>query len=169
MLVRNLKTKSDYEKSILSQEENLRLAIKNDQNISDARKKAKTGILPEPTQKMTRNTEQILTDKVDIQNKALQNLLTIYEPVKANEFLNGKGKVPPLSQDYLEYLNIFWEDIKKELLTKTGLTLAYFRRILKQSYAGRRSNYGFSTTASGSARKSLYNWVTSFLKSNESG
>lgn len=152
MLVRNLKTKSDYEKSILSQEENLRLAIKNDQQISDARKKARTGILPEPTQKMTRNTEQILTDRIDIQNKALQNLLSIYEPTKANEFLNGKGKVLPLTPEQLEYLNIFWEDIKKELLTKTGLTLAFFRRILKQSYAGRRSNYGFSTTRSGQTK-----------------
>jgi hypothetical protein len=75
----------------------------------------------------------------------LNNLRTIFTEEQANQFVNGDGKTKALSQEELEYLNIFWQDLKLELQTKTGLTLKFFRDILKKSSAGRRANYGYYT------------------------
>lgn len=145
MLVRNLRKKGDYKKSILAQEENIRLAIANDQNVSDARKKAQAGIIPEPTAKQSRFSEQVLTDALEIKTLAMNNLRSIFTEEQANKFLNGDGRTKALTTDDLEYLNIFWIDLKPVLMTKTGLTLNFFRDILKKTYAGRRANYGYST------------------------
>jgi len=145
MLVRNLQKKGDYQKSIISQEENLRLAIQNDKNIADARKKQKAGIVPEFTRKQNRISEQVLTDALEIKIVALNNLRSIFTEEQANKFVNGEGKTKALSQEDLEYLNIFWDDLKEGFKSKAGLSLKFFRDILKKSAAGRRANYGYYT------------------------
>jgi len=145
MLVRNLQKKGDYQKSIISQDENLRLAIQNDKNIADARKKQKAGIVPEFTRKQNRISEQVLTDALEIKIVALNNLRSIFTEEQANKFVNGEGKTKALSQEDLEYLNIFWDDLKEGFKSKAGLSLKFFRDILKKSAAGRRANYGYYT------------------------
>jgi len=164
MLVRNLQKNGDYQKSILSQDENLRLAIQNDQNIADAVKKAKAGIRPDLTAKQNRIPEQVLTDVIEIKEKAMNNLRSIFTEEQAKKFLNGDRQTPPLTQEDLEYLNIFWEDLKPVLLSKTGLTLKFFRDIIKKSTAGRRANYGFYTGRTTPAKSLVINTTEELLK-----
>lgn len=157
MLVRNLQKRGDYQKSILAQDENLRLAIQNDQNVAEARKKAKLGIIPEQTRRQNRISEQILTDALEIKAVAMNNLRSIFSEEQSNKFLNGDGKTKPLTQDDMEYLNIFWEDLKPQLQNKTGLTLSFFRSIIQKAYAGRRANYGFYTGRTRGAKSLVIN------------
>jgi len=164
MLVRNLQKVGDYKKSILAQDENLRLAIQNDQNVSDAIKKARAGIRPDLTVKQNRIPEQVLTDVIEIKEKAMNNLRSIFSEEQAKKFLNGDGRTKALTQDDLEYLNIFWEDLKPVLQSKTGLTLKFFRDILKKSTAGRRANYGFYTGRTTPAKSSVINTTEELLK-----
>jgi len=165
MLVRNLQKKGDYQKSILAQDENLRFAIQNDKNVSDAVKKAQKGIKPSLTEKQNRIPEQILTDALEIKTVGMNNLRSIFTEEQAKKFLNGEGRTPALTQDDMEYLNIFWEDLKPVLQSKTGLTLKFFRDILKKSTAGRRANYGFYTGRTTSAKSLVINTNEELVKS----
>jgi hypothetical protein len=143
MLVRNLQTKGDYEKAILEQDENIRLAIQNDQNIANARKKTKIGIVPLPTQQQKQTVEEAVTNEFNTKIDALNNLRSIFSEDKAKLFINGDENVPPMSTADMEYLNIFWDELKPEL--PSGLTVKYFRKTIKKITAGRRANYGFGT------------------------
>ena len=83
MLVRNLQKVGDYRKSILAQDENLRLAIQNDKNVSDAVKKAQKGIKPSLSEKQNRIPEQVLTDALEIKTVAMNNLRSIFTEEQA--------------------------------------------------------------------------------------
>jgi len=81
MLVRNLQTKGDYEKAILEQDENIRLAIQNDQNIANARKKIKMGIVPLPTQQQKQTEEETVSNEfnssMEMNDEKLSNVCVL--------------------------------------------------------------------------------------------
>lgn len=139
MLVRNLRKAGDYERAILSQEENLRMAIANDRNVAQARSQFSKGMVPELTPQQMRSKEEELTDKIAIQAKAQENLLTLYPKETVSKFMEG------LTDDSLTYLNVYWNDLKPVFKNKTGLNKTFFDRILKKHIDGIVDSRGMST------------------------
>lgn len=139
MLVRNLRKVGDYQRAVLTQEENLKMAIANDRNVALARKQFKQGMLPELTSQQQRSKEEELTDTIANEAKAMENLLSLYSREKAAEFMNE------LSDDSLTYLNVYWNDIKPLLANKTGLNTRYFKRIVENHIKGITDARGMST------------------------
>jgi hypothetical protein len=142
MLVRNLRKAGDYERAILSQEENLRMAIANDRNVAQAKAQARQGMLPELTTQQQKSKEEELTDKIAIQAKAQENLLSLYPKETVAKYMAG------LNQDQLTYLNVYWNDLKPVFRNKTGLTKTYFDRILNQHIQTITDSRGMSTRQS---------------------
>lgn len=142
MLVRNLRKRGDYEKSILSQEELLRMAIANDRNVSQARALAFQGQLPELTPQQQMSKEEELTDALAIQAKAQENLLTLYPKETVTKFMEG------LSKDSMTYLNVYWNDLKPVFKNKSGLSKRYFDRILKKHIDAITDSRGMSVVPS---------------------
>jgi hypothetical protein len=142
MLVRNLRKAGDYERAILSQDENLRMAIANDRNVAQAKAQARLGMMPELNNQQKMSKEEELTDLVAIKAKAQENLLTLYTKEKAAEFIAG------LTKDQLTYLNVYWNDLKPVFKNKTGLTKTYFDRILRQHIQNITDSRGMSTKPS---------------------
>jgi len=151
MLVRNLKKAGDYERAILSQDENLRMAIANDRAIAMARSQAAQGMVPPITTQQLRSKEEELTDAVAINSKARDNLLTLYKPDIVASFMEG------MSQDDKVYLNVYWNDLKEVLKTKSGLTKRYFDRILAKHIQGVIDSRGMSTVPSSGTRNASLN------------
>jgi hypothetical protein len=151
MLVRNLKKAGDYERAILSQEENLRMAIANDRAIALARSQAAQGMVPPLTTQQLRSKEEELTDAVAINSKTRDNLLTLYKPETVASFMEG------MSQDDKVYLNVYWNDLKEVLKTKSGLTKRYFDRILAKHIQGVIDSRGMSTVPSSGTRNASLN------------
>lgn len=151
MLVRNLRKAGDYERAILSQEENLRMAIANDRNVSQAKAQARQGMLPELTRYQMRSKEEELTDAISIQGKAQENLLSLYPKETVSKFMEG------LSQDDMTYLNVYWNDLKLILKNKTGLSKTYFDRILKKHINDITDSRGMSTVPSTAAKSASLN------------
>lgn len=151
MLVRNLRKVGDYERSILSQEENLRMAIANDRNIAQARSQIVKGMVPELTPDQMKSREEILTDRIAIQGKAQENLLTLYPKETVAKFMEG------LTTETMTYLNVYWNDLKPIFKNKTGLNKTYFDRILKQHIQNITDARGMSTVQSSGARNSALN------------
>jgi len=139
MLVRNLRKAGDYERAILSQEENLRMAIANDRNVAQARSQFSKGMIPELTPQQMRSKEEELTDIIAIQAKAQENLLTLYPIETVRKFMEG------LTQESMTYLNVYWNDLKPILKNKTGLNKTFFDRILKKHIDGIVDSRGMST------------------------
>lgn len=142
MLVRNLRKAGDYERAILSQEENLKLSIANDRNVAQAKAQARQGMLPELTPQQQRSKEEELTDAIAIQAKAQENLLTLYPKETVAKYMAG------LTTDDMTYLNVYWNDLKPVFKTKTGLSKTYFDRILRKHIAGIVDSRGMSTVPS---------------------
>lgn len=142
MLVRNLRKAGDYERSLLSQEENLKMAIANDRNIAQARAQARQGMVPELTREQQRSKEEELTDAIAIQAKAQENLLSLYPKEQVAKFMDG------LTTDDMTYLNVYWNDLKPVFKTKTGLNKTYFDRILKKHIESIVDSRGMSTKPS---------------------
>lgn len=142
MLVRNLRKAGDYERSLLSQEENLKMAIANDRNIAQARAQARQGMVPELTRDQQRSKEEELTDAIAIQAKAQENLLSLYSKEQVATFMNR------LTTDDMTYLNVYWNDLKPVFKTKTGLNKTYFDRILKKHIESIVDSRGMSTKPS---------------------
>jgi hypothetical protein len=142
MLVRNLRKTGDYQRAILSQDENLRMAIANDRNVAQAKAQARMGMVPELTALQQKSKEEELTDLVAIKAKAQENLLTLYTKEKVAEYMAG------LSNDQLTYLNVYWNDLKPVFKNKTGLTKTYFNRILTQHIQNITDSRGMSTRQS---------------------
>lgn len=138
MLVRNLRKAGDYERAILSQEENLRMAIANDRNVAQARSQFSKGMMPELTPQQMRSKEEELTDLIAIQAKAQENLLTLYPIETVRKFMEG------LTQESMTYLNVYWNDLKPILKNKTGLNKTFFDRILKKHIDGIVDSRGMS-------------------------
>jgi hypothetical protein len=153
MLVRNLRKAGDYERAILSQEENLRMAIANDRNVSQAKAQARQGMLPELTKDQMRSKEEELTDAISIQGKALENLLSLYSKETAAKYMEG------LSTDDMTYLNVYWNDLKPILKNKTGLSKTYFDRILRKHIEGITDNRGMSTVPSTGTKNASLNEI----------
>ena len=151
MLVRNLRKRGDYEKSILSQEELLRMAIANDRNVSQARALAFQGQLPELTPQQQLSKEEELTDALAIQAKAQENLLTLYPKETVTKFMEG------LSKDSMTYLNVYWNDLKPVFKNKSGLSKRYFDRILKKHIDAITDSRGMSVVPSTGFRNASLN------------
>lgn len=142
MLVRNLRKLGDYERAILSQDENLRMAIANDRNVSVAKAQARQGMLPETTAQQKMSKEEELTDIVTIKAKAQENLLSLYSKELVATFMAR------LTKEQMTYLNVYWNDLKPVFKNKTGLTKTYFDRILNQHITNITDSRGMSTRQS---------------------
>jgi len=151
MLVRNLRRVGDYQKAILSQEENLRMAIANDRNVSQARAQLTMGMLPELTEQQKRSKEEELTDILSNEAKAMENLLSLFPREKATEFMNE------LNDDALTYMNVYWNELKPKLKDKTGLNARFFKRIIEDHIKGITNSRGMSTVPSTGARNASLN------------
>lgn len=154
MLVRNLRKAGDYERAILSQDENLRMAIANDRNVAQAKAQARQGMVPELTRDQQRSKEEELTDAIAIQAKAQENLLSLYSKELVAKYLQG------LTIDQLTYLNVYWNDLKPVFKNKTGLTKTYFDRILNQHIQSIVDSRGMSTVPSSGIKSASLNEMT---------
>jgi hypothetical protein len=151
MLVRNLRKQGDYERAILSQEENLRMAIANDRNVAQARSQFSKGMIPELTPQQQKSKEEILTDAIAIAAKAQENLLTLYPKETVQQFMAG------LTQESMTYLNVYWNELKPILKNKTGLNKTFFDRILKTHIQGIVDSRGMSTVPSNGIKSTALN------------
>jgi len=142
MLVRNLRKTGDYQRAILSQDENLRMAIANDRNVAQAKAQARMGMMPELTTQQQKSKEEELTDLVAIKAKAQENLMSLYPKETVAKFMAG------LTKDNMTYLNVYWNDLKPVFKNKTGLTKTYFDRILTQHIQNITDSRGMSTRQS---------------------
>lgn len=139
MLVRNLRKKGDLQRSYLSQEENLKLAIANDRLISNARAMQTKGQLPVLSPMQLRSKEEELTDAIAIQAKARENLLQIFTQEQVSKFMEG------LTTDSMTYLNVYWSELKPLYSNKSGLNKLFFDRILRKHIDGITDSRGMST------------------------
>jgi len=98
----------------------LKLAIKNDQNIEQERKGLK---VPLPVQ---RQPDRVSLDPVENRAQAFNNLSSILGQTRAEAFLVGQT-----DSDIMK-LNIYWNDLKPVLGNKIGLTKSFFDRILNR-------------------------------------
>ena len=98
----------------------LKLAIKNDQNIAQARKGLKT---PLPAQKQP---DRVSLDPLENRAQAFSNLSSILGQTRAEAFLVGQTDADVMK------LNIYWNDLKPALGNKIGLTKTYFNQILNK-------------------------------------
>lgn len=98
----------------------LALAIKNDQNIAQARKGIRT---PTPVQ---RQIDEPTLDPVEIRAKAYNHLLSVLGPGRAEAFLAGQ------TTNDLQKINIYWRDLQPVLSNKIGLTKTFFDRIINR-------------------------------------
>lgn len=158
MLVRNLRKAGDYERQILSQEENIRMAIANDRNVSQAKAEARKGMLPELTRDQKRSKEEELTDAITIQAKAQENLLSLYSKELVMKYLQN------LTSDQMTYLNVYWNDLKPVFKNKTGLTKVYFDRILNQHIGKIIDSRGMSTVPSTGTKNASLNELVELRK-----
>ena len=150
MLVRNLRKKGDYERAILTQEENLRMAIANDQNVAQAIAQSRQGMVPALTVQQKMSKEEELTDAIAIAAKAQENLLTLYPKETVQQYMAG------LSKENMTYLNVYWNELKPVFKNKTGLSKVFFDRILKKHIDGIVDSRGMSTVpSSGTKNPSL--------------
>lgn len=151
MLVRNLRKRGDYERAILSQEENLRMAIANDQNVAQAKAQARMGMVPALTTQQKMSKEEELTDAIAIAAKAQENLLTLYSKETVQQYMAG------LSKENMTYLNVYWNELKPVFKNKTGLNKTFFDRILKQHIDGIVASRGMSTVPSSGIKSASLN------------
>jgi hypothetical protein len=146
MLIRNLRRAGDFQRAVLSQEENLKLAIANDKNVAQARTLVSRGQLPALSRDQQRSKEEELTDAITIQAKAQENLLSIFSKEQVAKFMEG------LTVDSMTYLNVYWNDLKPIYQTKIGLSKLFFDRILKKHIDGIVDSRGMSTVPSSGTR-----------------
>jgi len=146
MLIRNLRRAGDFQRAVLSQEENLKLAIANDRNVAQARARMSRGQLPALSRDQQRSKEEELTDAIAIQAKAQENLLSIFSKEQVAKFMEG------LTVDSMTYLNVYWNDLKPIYQTKIGLSKLFFDRILKKHIDGIVDSRGMSTVPSSGTR-----------------
>jgi len=141
MLVRNLREPGDYRRAILLQDENLKLAIANEQNIAAARSNLVNDIIPEQTQAQKRSLEETLSQGISQMNQAKNNLSSIFTDEQVASFMTG------LNEDTYQFINVYWTDLKKELETKKDLTKVYFDKILRKLMSKLEQQAGISVEA----------------------
>jgi len=141
MLVRNLREPGDYRRGILLQDENLKLAIANEQNIAAARSNLVNEIIPEQTQAQKRSLEETLSQGISQMNQAKNNLSSIFTDEQVASFMTG------LNEDTYQFINVYWTDLKKELETKKDLTKVYFDKILRKLMSKLEQQAGISVEA----------------------
>lgn len=139
MLVRNLREKGDYERAIAVQDENLALAIANEQNIASARKNVAMGMIPQLTERQLRSREEMVMDGLTALNKAKNNLSTMFSPQQVEAFMTG------MSEEFADFVNVYWNDLKKEFETKRNLTKVYFDKIVQMFMKKLEQQTGIST------------------------
>jgi hypothetical protein len=139
MLVRNLREQGDYERALTVQDENLALAIANEQNIASARKNVAQGMIPQLTERQLRSREEQVMDGLTALNKAKNNLSSIFTPQQVESFMTG------MTEEFADFVNVYWNDLKKEFETKRNLTKVYFDKIVQMFMKKLEQQTGIST------------------------
>ena len=139
MLVRNLREQGDYERALTVQDENLALAIANEQNIASARKNIAQGMIPQLTERQLRSREEQVMDGLTALNKAKNNLSSIFTPQQVESFMTG------MTEEFADFVNVYWNDLKKEFETKRSLTKVYFDKIVRMFMKKLEEQTGIST------------------------
>jgi hypothetical protein len=98
----------------------LKLAIKNDQQIAQARKGLKVSL---PIQ---RQIDEPTLDPVANRAQAYSHLVSVLGPQRAQSFLQGQ------TDNDIMKINIYWQDLKPVLANKIGLTKTFFDRIVNR-------------------------------------
>lgn len=93
LLIRNLRTRKDYKKAVLAQDELLRIATANDANISAARKAGVRGEIPPLTQQQDRDPTEIQADTAKQESDVIKNLQSL--GFRFNEIQAIVGKLSP--------------------------------------------------------------------------
>jgi hypothetical protein len=93
LLIRNLRTRKDYKKAVLAQDELLRIATANDANISAARKAGARGEIPPLTQQQDRDPTEIQADTAKQESDVIKNLQSL--GFRFNEIQAIVGKLSP--------------------------------------------------------------------------
>jgi hypothetical protein len=146
MLIRNLRTASDYRKQVLKQDEQLKLAIANDSNIASARKSIRDGEVPTQTAEQQRSKEEIITDTATTEALSRDNLLSVFS------LETTTGILSKLDESSERFLNIYWKDIKKELESKTNprlITPSEFVELFKRYTGDVMAQNGMATETNG--------------------
>jgi hypothetical protein len=127
MLIRNLRRPGDSARARLAYEDQLRIEIANDNRISKIRQNQKKGIVetPEPEKDLSER----IGDANQRRQKSFDNLSQIFTPDQVDRIMSL------LDDDAFMFLNVYWKDMKSELMKKVETKLMdefYFKTYLNK-------------------------------------
>ena len=95
LMIRNLRKASDYDKARMNQDELLKIAIANDNNIANARRSYKQGEVPPLTTQQTQTPDEIQADLSKNYSDAITNLISLgMDYREASEIVARLGRDP---------------------------------------------------------------------------
>lgn len=168
MLIRQLQKPGDYRRAVLVQDETLRLAIANDENVAAARKNMTDGIIPEPTLIQKRSRAEQQTESSNAKQTAYANLASVLPSTDLVEMNNNVNKFLSVlkTDNEIEFLNFYWDDIKRELEQRdvSRMSVAIFNKILQKVMRENTAQAGLSTQTSLAAESASLNEVNELMQ-----
>jgi hypothetical protein len=159
LMIRNLKSKGDYAKAVITQDDLLRVAIANQNNISTARKELKDGITPTALPQTQKTAFELQQDLGLQESTAIQNLSQLFKYTEVSTI------VARLTSDEIFVLNQAFPAIKKDLENKFDvklLTPTFFIDYLKKYIEELNESKGVSTNLSNMTNK--FNQLTTEIR-----
>jgi hypothetical protein len=159
LMIRNLKSKNDYAKAVITQDDLLRVAIANQNNISTARKELKDGIAPSALPQTQKTSLELQQDLGLQESTAIQNLSQLFKYTEVSTI------VARLTSDEIFVLNQSFPAIKKDLENKFDLKLltpTFFIDYLKKYIEELNESKGVSTNLSNMTNK--FNQLTTEIR-----
>jgi hypothetical protein len=117
MLIRNLRRPGDYARAVIANNEQLRIEIANDNNLSRARDSLKKGILQVPTPEQEKDLSERIGDANQRRQRSIDNLRQVFTGDQVDRFL------PLLDDDTFMFLNVYWKDMKADLMKRAETKL----------------------------------------------
>jgi hypothetical protein len=115
MLIRNLRRPGDFARAVIANNDQLRIEIANDKRMSKARENVKRGI-PEQQEDL-RDLSERIGDANQRRQTSIDNLRQIFTAEQVDRFLSV------LDDDTFQFLNLYWKDMKSDLLKKADVKL----------------------------------------------
>lgn len=159
LMIRNLRTKSDYDKAVLTQNELLNIAIANDANVANARKEFHQGIIPQALPQTKKSPSELQADLGLQESTAIQNLLQLFKYPEISSIIEK------LSPDEVFIINQSFPSIKKDLENKFNLDLitpTFFVSYVKKYIEELNESKGISTNLSNMTNK--FNQLTTEIR-----
>ena len=146
LMIRNLRKSTDYDKAVQTQNQLLKIAIRNDANIANARKLAKTGAVQPVPEQQTKSPQELAADTAKLEQDTTRQLLDL-----GFRYAEVQQIVPKLSVDDRVMFNLYYPSIRIDIEKKFNLKLLNvetFLEYLKQYFNNIKASKGVNPLAS---------------------